>query len=404
MSQPYRAFVKDILEPQKYPDLREYSGGPPIPPYDVAGWTLPYQMGVKVREVTSPINGDFVKVDKIEIPKVKISSEGKYGYVLGHNTNNSIIAINRILKNGYELFFTADKVNVSGKEYPPGTIIIPSKSGMYGKLQTLSEELSLEFIPLSSPVSGKGYKVRKPKFGMYKPWSANMSEGWNRWLLEKYEFDFKNILNSEMKAGSLIERYDVIYIPDINAEGIIEGRPEGTVPPAFAKGIGPEGLSNLKEFVKKGGTLIMLDSACELVIGELGLPVSNVLKGIDSKKFFCPGSILKIEVNNNHLIGFGMESEAGAVFSQSPAFKVIPSFNIDAETVVKYPNKNPLMSGWIIGEDNISDKSAVVNIPYEKGRVILIGFNVINRAQAYGTFKILFNSIYYGASELTEMK
>jgi hypothetical protein len=231
-----------------------------------------------------------------------------------------------------------------------------------------------------------------------------MSEGWNRWLLEKYEFDFKNILNSEMKAGALIERYDVIYIPDINAEGIIEGRPEGTVPPAFAKGIGPEGLSNLKEFVKKGGTLIMLDSACELVIGELGLPVSNVLKGIDSKKFFCPGSILKIEVNNNHLIGFGMESEAGAVFSQSPAFKVIPSFNIDAETVVKYPNKNPLMSGWIIGEDNISDKSAVVNIPYEKGRVILIGFNVINRAQSCGTFKILFNSIYYGASELTELR
>ncbi len=403
MSQPYRAFAKDMLEPQKYPDIRQYADGPPVPPYDVAGWTLPYQMGVKVREVITPIQGDFVTVNKIEMLKGEVPSDKGDEYILKHNTNNSIIAVNRLLKDGYELYLSADKIKVGEEEYPSGTIIISSKTGIYEKLKSLAEELSLEFVSASNSIPGKGYKVRKPRFGMYKPWSASMSEGWNRWLLEKYEFEFKNILNSEMKAGTLNERYDVIYVPDIRAEGIIEGRAEGTVPPAFAKGIGNEGLANLKEFVKNGGTLIMLDSACELVIGELGLPVVNVLKGIDSEKFFCPGSILKIEVNNNHPVGFGMENEAAANFSRSPAFRVIPSFNIDAEVVAKYPAKNPLMSGWILGEKNIFNRAAVVDIPYEKGHVILIGFNVIQRAQAYGTFKILFNSIFYGASELTEL-
>ena len=403
MSQPYRAFAKDMLEPQKYPDIRQYADGPPVPPYDVAGWTLPYQMGVKVREVISPIQGDFVTVNKIEMLKGKVTSDKGYEYILKHNTNNSIIAVNRLLKDGYELYLSADKIKVGKEEYPSGTIIILSKKGIYEKLKSLAEELSLEFVSVSNSIPGKGYKVRKPRFGLYKPWLASMSEGWNRWLLEKYEFEFKNILNSEMKAGSLNERYDVIYITDINAEGILEGRPEGTIPPAFAKGIGSEGLTNLREFVRNGGTLIMLDSACELVIGELGLPVVNVLKGIDSRKFFCPGSILKIEVNNNHPVGYGMENEASAFFSRSPAFRIIPSFNIDAEVVAKYPDKNPLMSGWILGDNNIFNRAAVVDIPYEKGHVILIGFNVIQRAQAYGTFKILFNSIFYGASELTDL-
>ena len=147
----------------------------------------------------------------------------------------------------------------------------------------------------------------------------------------------------------------------------------------------------------------MLDSSCELVTGDFGLPVTNVLKGIDSKEFFCPGSILKIEVNTGHPIGYGMEEESAAFFARSPAFKIIPSFNIDAEVIAKYPDKNPLMSGWIIGEKNLFHKSAVVDIPFGNGHVILIGFNVIQRAQAYGTFKILFNSIFYGASELTSL-
>ncbi|MCK4966784.1 hypothetical protein KAS50_07120, partial [bacterium] len=324
--------------------------------------------------------------------------QGKSGYILDYKANNSVIAVNRLLKENYSVYFSGENVKIGQKKYPGGTIIIPQKQGLHNKLQALAKELSIDFTGISSSPKCSGYRLKKPKIGLYKPWSASMSEGWNRWVLEQYEFDFKNLSNAEVKAGELIDRYSAIYIPDIGPKGIIEGRPKGSIPPAYTGGIGKDGLRNLKEFVKKGGTLILLDSACDLIIGEFGLPVANTLKGVKSEDFFCPGSILNIEVDNTHPVAFGVPGEASAFFARSPAFKIIPSFTIDADVVAKYPGKNPLKSGWIIGEKNIFNKAAVVHIPYEKGHIILIGFKVIQRAQSCGTFKILFNSLYLSAS------
>ena len=195
----------------------------------------------------------------------------------------------------------------------------------------------------------------------------------------------------------------VIIIPDMWAEGIIEGREEGTIPPEFAKGIGVEGLMCLKEFFEDGGSLILMDTASDLVIGEFGLPVVNTLKNMESEKFFCPGSILNIDVNNEHPIGFGMPDRANAFFRSGPAFKVMPSFKTEAKVIAKYPAKNILKSGWILGENNIANKVALAEVPIEKGRVVLIGFNALQRAQSHNTFKIVFNSIFYGAAELTSI-
>ena len=404
MAQPFRAFAKDLLEPQSYPDLRESEGGPPIQPYDVAGWTLPFQMGVKAVAVTNRFDAGLEKLSKIQINGSDVPKRSGFGYVLSHSENNSFIVTNRLLKQGAQVYWVSDPVSVNGHETAPGAVLIPARqSDIESKLRTAIEGLLVTVKNIQKSPKGNVYRLNPVRLGMYKPWMSSMHEGWSRWLLEQYEFPYKNILNEELRAGNLIERYDAIYIPDIWAEGILKGREKGTVPPKYAEGIGDIGLTHLKRFVEAGGTLIAMDSASDLFIGNFGLPVANVLKDVDRKDFFCPGSILRMEYDVNHPVAFGMDEESVAFFAQSPAFKIIPNFRVEARVLAKYPEKQLLMSGFLLGESKIADKAAIVEIPIGKGRVVLIGFDAVNRTQAHATFKVLFNAILYGGAVLTEL-
>ena len=231
-----------------------------------------------------------------------------------------------------------------------------------------------------------------------------MDVGWCTLLLEQFEFPFEEIQNADIKAGNLKNRYDVILFADMSKESIINGLAEDSIPPEYAGGIGGDGILNLKAFVQSGGTLITLDSSCSLPIESFGLPVNDVLKDLGREKFFCPGSILEIELDNSHPIAYGMESKSAGFFARSPAFDLLPSFNKEkARVVVKYPQKNPLLSGWILGENHLFNKSAVIDVPLGKGRVILLAFRVQHRIQPHGTFKLLFNSLYYGPATLAKL-
>jgi len=397
-AQPYGRYVKDLLEPQSYPDIRVYPGGPPLFPYDLCGWTLPYQMGVKVVPINSPLNADLVPVHKFPFTQGRFLGKGK-NYIFSHKLNNSAIAINRLLKAGYKVYFAKERLTLGKRSFAPGAVIVAGRKGASTLLSKLAKELSLTIFPFNRSLSSiPTYRLKPLRIALYQPWTANMDEGWTRWLLEQYEFPYTTIHNAEIKAGDLKSRYDVIIIPDMSPERIIEGRKKGTMPPQYCGGIGTEGVENLKTFVDAGGTIIALDTASLLFIGKFGLPVVNVVEKIKPDKFFCPGSILEIEVNNNHPIAYGMPGKTAAVFRGSPVFKVLPSFNLKPQVVAKYPNKNPLMSGWLIGPDYLKNKAALVEVPIGKGRVILIGFRCQHRAQPHGTFKLLFNSIYYGCS------
>jgi len=404
MAQPYRNYAKDLLEPQEYPEMREYEGGPPVSPYDVAGWTLPYQMGVRCVQVTRPFEAQLKKMDKIPMPPGRLAGKARYAYILDHRSNHSFVAINRLLARGYEIYWTEKAFTAKGRSYPPGTILVMArKRGVHQVVDSLARELSLQVGTLNRSISGKGYRLKPIRLGVYQPWLPSMHEGWSRWVLERYEFPYKNVHNEEIRVGGLEDRYDVIYLPDIWAEGILKGREEGTVPPEYTKGIGHEGLMNLRKFVEAGGTLITMDSSSELLMGDFGLPVVNVLKDKKREDFFCPGSILRLEYDVTHPVAFGMDSVSIAYFTRSPAFKIIPSFRIKTQVVAKYPKSHLLMSGWLLGEKHLANRAAIVDIPLGKGRVLLIGFDAINRAQAHATFKVFFNAIYYGPSRLAEL-
>ncbi len=404
MEQPFRAYAKDLLEPQAYPEMREYEEGPPIRPYDVAGWTLPYQMGVRTVQVTTPFDVELEKLSRITMGKAVLPQKPGDGYILSHRENNSFIATNRFLAQGVDVYWVCDSVSVDGKEFPHGAVLIPARQkGVERILRSVTDDLLLTVMSTRRAPRGNAYKLKPVRLGMYKPWMPSMHEGWSRWVLEQFEFPYRNIHNEELRVGRLKERYDVIYIPDIWAEGILKGREKGTVPPRYAEGIGADGLAHLKKFVEAGGVLITMDSSSDLLTGDFGVPVTNVLEKVERKDFFCPGSILGMEYDVSHPVVYGMDRESVGFFARSPAFKIIPNFKVEAKVVAKYPAKHILKSGFLLGEEKIADKASIVDVPLGKGHVVLIGFDAINRAQAHTTFKVLFNAILYGGATLTQL-
>jgi hypothetical protein len=225
---------------------------------------------------------------------------------------------------------------------------------------------------------------------------ASAEEGWTRFVLDQFDFAYDILHDADVRAGSLKSKYDILIMPDYGGgQAVVEGYAKGTMPPPYVGGITPNGLRNLKTFAESGGTIVFLNGSCEMAIEMLGAPARNVLKGVKAQDFICSGSILRMEFDPAQPLAYGMPKEAPGVFADSLAFEVSPSYGgkKEAKSVAKYAAENTLMSGWIHGEKLIKDRSAVLDVAYEKGRLVLLGFPVQFRAQPYGTFKLLFNAI-----------
>jgi hypothetical protein len=98
-------------------------------------------------------------------------------------------------------------------------------------------------------------------------------------------------------------------------------------------------------------------------------------------------------------VAYGMPEAGPGMFYGGTAFDLLSSAGKAGPTaVVKYPGRNLLMSGFLQGEQYLQNKTAVADVPVGKGRVVLLGFAVQNRAQPHATFKLLFNSLYYSVA------
>jgi len=277
MSQAYRPFLLDILGPQFYPDRRQYPGGPPERAFDVTGWTLPYQMGVRAVPVTAPFDAELKPVDKAELPAGKVIGEGN-GFILDHSVLDSFKAVNRLLAEGYRVRWATQSFSAYGKNYPVGAILV-SGSGIAEKVRSLAEEFSLQIEAGSSPRDSM--ELKPLKLGLYQPWTADMDEGWTRWIFDTWEFPYTVIHNEDIRNGRLRKAYDVINLTNIPLRRIMEGHKEGTVPPPYAGGIGKEGLAALLEFVNDGGTLITLNASAELALTHFNVPLKNVVDDLN---------------------------------------------------------------------------------------------------------------------------
>jgi hypothetical protein len=419
-AQPFRPHVLDMFEPQDHPNDFQYPGGPPIPPYDNAGWTLAYQMGVKFDRVLENVAGALEPVGSNPIkpaPGRVIEAQGAVGYTVSHGVNDAFIAVNRLLKAGEEVFFVRDRTWQSTDG--TGVIFITAKPTTMAVLKTAATDLGLTFTGVTQRPAGALYRLNAPKIGLWDQYGGSMPSGWVRFLLEQFEFPFEVVYPQALDAGNLKARFDVLLFPD---GGIPErdgggggfggggGQPKD-VPQEFQQTLGrvtiKQTVPQLKQFVEAGGTIVAFGGSA--VLGHhLGLPVSDHLveagpngdeRPLPREKYYIPGSILRVAVDNTNPVAFGMPKEVDVMFDNSPVLHLSPAGTLrGVRPVAWFDSKEPLRSGWAWGQHYLQEGLAGVEASLGKGKLFLFGPEITFRYQPHGTFKFLFNGIYYGTA------
>ena len=391
MAQPFSAFAKTLLEPQRYPTGRLVEGAPPQRPYDVTAHTLPLMMGVEVAAVTAPFQAPLELLEQADVRPGSVVGAGAY-LALGH-TSGDLIALGRLLREGVEMRWATEPFTDRGRSYPAGTLLAPGSTR--SRLAGYARELGVTAHGVDAAPAA--LRLHLPRVGLYQSWVASTDEGWTRFVFERQvEVEYETLHDADIRAGRLQQRFDVIVLPDQPAAQILNGHSAGALPDEYVGGLGGQGAAQLEAFVTAGGTLIALNRASELAIAELDLPVTNVLAAAgdaSASGFSCPGAILSVRVDPAHPLAHGLEDPASVWFENGPAFVLTAG-----TTVAAYAEENPLRSGWIQGSEQLQGRAALVDIPHGRGRVVLFGFRPQFRAQTWATYVPLLNAIYTAAA------
>jgi hypothetical protein len=398
-AQPFRAYLRDLLLPQRYPDLRLYPGGPPDRPYDITGWTLPLQMGVQVDEIGARVEASTSPVDVARPAVAAAASLADAPYIaLDPRSNGSVRVVNRLLGAGATVERLAATLGDGDTAWPPGTFVVAADPAAREAVETAVLE-GVAARPLPALPPGSRVPVPRSRLGLYRSWSPNMDEGWTRFVLDQFGFTHAPVRDADVRAGGLRERFDVIVLPDAGYDAMLRGLSSPPARPEHAGGLGARGVAGLFEFVEAGGTLVALDSASELPLTAFGMPVASAL-GSAATDVFVPGSLLSLDVETSHPLAWGMPRRAAGFFAQGLAFGPAGTRTrgetpgwADSVTVVASYGAPLLLSGWQLGGERLEGRAALVEVRVGAGRVVLIGFRTQHRAQAHGTFKFLFNAL-----------
>jgi hypothetical protein len=406
LAQPYRAYVKTLLERQTYPGRRTSGDGSAERPYDVAGWSLPQQMGVDVRMIERTFEPPPMSMlTAATIPAAAVWSDRRPDfYVVEARGNGGAIAANRLTAAGGSVSWLTRGIAAGGFRHEPGALVIPYFKGSEAVVASVASELGLRVDGMKGKVPSDLRPIGRSRIALYKPWIENIDEGWTRWLLERHEFTFASVSDADIRAGNLRARFDVLILPSASPDRLRSGHASGVVPAEYVGGLGEAGLDALKLFVEAGGTLVCLDQSGGLAIDLFNLPVRDVARA-EGSRVFCPGSILRLHLDPSHPLSYGMPAETTAFFSFSGAYEpTARSANgqgsetpgSSVQTIARYADKDLLLSGWLEGEDVLTGRSAVVQLSVATGKVVLLGFRVQHRGQSLATFRLLFNALLAG--------
>ncbi len=426
-AQAFRPHVMDMFEPQDHPNDFRYPGGPPIPPYDITGWTLAYQMGVQFDRIRDGFDGPFQRVtDLLPPPASSVTGPANpAGYLISHQVNNSFILVNRLLRAGVEVYWLKQEEKAGGRDLGTGAIWVPAEAAARSVLERGAKELGVAAHAVAKAPSGPALKLKPARIGLYDQYGGSMPSGWTRWLFEQYEFPFQVVYPPALDAGDLKSRFDVLVFPDgairRGSAGGRGGRGGGrgfgqqnpdSFPEEYRDRIGrisdDKTIPQLQKFVQSGGSIVTIGSSTS--VAELfGIPVKNYLteRGPDSRdrplpreSFFIPGSLLKVNVDNTNPLAYGMPPVVDVFFDSSPVFRLEPNAALEHTSAVAwFSGPEPLDSGWAWGQQYLDGGTAVAEATVGEGKVMLLGPEVAFRAQPHATFKLLFNGLYYGSAQ-----
>ncbi|CAN5899463.1 M14 family metallopeptidase [soil metagenome] len=404
-SQPYRPHLKDMMERQVYPD-RIGADGTPERPYDVAGWTLPIQMGVKVATIAEAFDFEGELVETVEKPEGRIEgADDPDFYVMENQSNDDFRTLNALIGREVSVGALVGSSTIVGEKFPAGALLIPAEEGVSDVIAEAVHDRSTRVLALKveggpeDDVNGdngdslKRLEIRSRRIGLYKPWVPSMDEGWTRLVLEKFDFPYETLHDADIRAGELADRIDVLLIPSVGGRTLRDGYAPDRSEPAYVGGLGQEGINAIRDFVEEGGTLVCLENSCPFAISEFDLPVKEVIGGLRSSEFYGPGSVLRLEYAPEHPLAFGMPAEGGCYFSRSLGFEVDEDAEDSVTVAARYASARVLESGWLLGAEHLQGKAALVEVPSGNGRVILFAFPPQHRGQPHATFRLLFNAL-----------
>jgi hypothetical protein len=231
-----------------------------------------------------------------------------------------------------------------------------------------------------------------PRIAYLKAWQEPMEGGWTRWVFDQHELRYDTIHDDRVRAGNLRRDYDVLVLQSQSPNSIRNGYRPGSMPEQYTGGIGDAGAQAIREFVEGGGRLVAIEEATEFAIELFGLGIRNAVDGLPSREFYVPGSIVRLDLTQNHPITAGLApTVSGWYWNSSRAFTVAQDAPI--RVLARYGPDNPVQSGWILGPEKLAGQIALVEATIGQGSVVLFGFQPNYRAQTVATWPLLFNAM-----------
>jgi hypothetical protein len=412
-AQAFGPHVIDMFEPQDHPDDIPYPGGPPTPPYDNAGWTLAYQMGVQFDRILEGFDGPFEKIDGLSAPRPTggIAGSGNAGLLLSTEVNDAFLAANRLLAAGHTVYRLKQPFREGSTTYPAGTFYVRQAGSARADAEQIARATGLTFTATRARPSGEHTRLEPIRVALWDRYGGSMPAGWTRWILERFEFPFEVVYPQTLDTGDLAQ-YDVIVfptgaIPSLRPEGARGrggfGDTDADIPAEFSHMTGSvtaeRTVPRLREFLEAGGTIVTIGSSISLA-EHLGLPISDALtqtvdgseRSLPRSEYYVPGSILEVRVDDTLPVAYGLPQRVDVMFDNSPVMRIADAANV--RPIAWFDTHSPLRSGWAWGEHRLEGGVTMAEADVGRGRLFLFGPEVLFRAQPHGTFRFVFNSLY----------
>ncbi|SDR53896.1 Zinc carboxypeptidase [Paraburkholderia fungorum] len=415
-AQPYRPFILDMFESHEWPSMPLFSGGPIELPYDAAGYTLAYQMGIEFDRILEGFDGPFETIESsIAIPSGRLiggyAHSAVIGFVVGCESNHAYRLINRLLAAGKKVHRICQASVFDGVSLRSGAFWIPQDTDVLKVVSGGIQELGLDVIAQSAPPCFTMKEIRGTRIGIVSKFGGVRSAGWLQWTLDEFEFPHTVMYPGDLMAGNWGDTFDVLFLTDgsINkaARDAVDGEPvdeaaaylnslDSTpispmdIPDRYHHMLGDvedeKTLQNVRDFLTSGGSVVGIGSGTNIA-SPLGCPVSR-----HDGRPYIPLSVVKAKVDNEHPLAWGMGDDVNLIFDHSPVFS--NKHRERSNCACWFDGRDILQSGFALREDELAGAAAIVSKEVGKGRLILIGPEVNFRGQTSGAYKFIFNAIF----------
>lgn len=411
LAQPFRAFVKEVMEKQQFP-VRHYSpGGEMIRPYDVTSWSLPLHRGLKSYEIMSRDLTFESRIKPFEEEYAPLARTYRLPAVFPVTSNGSFMAAFMAARKGMKVSRLDSEAVIEGKVLGKGSFVI--SGGDEATLAAIARAACTEPIWAGASGSLPATEVKIPAIALVETYFSDMDAGWTRYLFDTYSLPYRVIRPGEFAETDLGGEFDIIIFPNSQKNLLMTGKPgsEGgaymsSYHPDYQKGMGKKGFEKLLLFINNGGTVISWGQSADLFTGLLEMTTGDVTEGFmlpfansaDQARregLSIPGSLVRIELRADHPLTYGMPSSAGVFYRGNPLFTTtVPRFDMDRRVIGSFPEKEILMSGYCEKEQLLAKSPAMIWLRKGKGQLVLYSFNPQFRASTQGAYKLLFNALF----------